>query len=129
VAGGILGGQSAREGGLRTFFLGIVLHFVVATCIATGYYLVTLVFPIVLRHAVPSGLVYGMIAYLGMNYIVIPLSALGPRTTSKRAWIFTVEIIGHAVLVGLPLALLARRSANLHAGRSDDVAAATPETV
>jgi hypothetical protein len=129
VAGGLLGRQSAIEGGLRTFFLGIVLHFLVATCIATVYYLVSLVFPLALRHAVPSGLVYGMIAYLGMNYIVIPLSALGPRTTSKRAWVFAVEIIGHAVLVGLPLALLARRSAKIHSSRSDNFGAATPETV
>jgi hypothetical protein len=129
VAAGVLGRQAAIEGGLRTFFLGIVLHFVVATCIATVYYLISLVLPLVLRYAVASGLLYGMVAYLGMNYIVVPLSAIGPRTTSKRAWIFAVEIIGHAFLVGLPLALLARRSATVHS-KSDDVSpAATPETV
>jgi uncharacterized membrane protein YagU involved in acid resistance len=125
VAAGILGRPAAIEGGLKTFFLGILLHFLVATCIATVYYLVSLVLPLVLRYPVPSGLIYGMIAYLGMNYIVIPLSAIGPRTTSKRAWIFAVEIIGHAFLVGLPLALLARRSARVHARKSDDVAPAT----
>ena len=125
VAAGILGRPAAIEGGLKTFFLGILLHFLVATCIATVYYLVSLVLPLVLRYPVPSGLIYGMIAYLGMNYIVIPLSAIGPRTTSKRAWIFAVEIIGHAFLVGLPLALLARRSARVHARKSNDVAPAT----
>ena len=118
VAGGVLGRQAAIEGGLRTFFLGILLHFAVATCIAAVYYLISLVSPFVLRYAVASGLIYGMIAYLGMNYIVIPLSALGPRTTTKRAWIFAVEIIGHALLVGLPLALLARRSAKTHTNTS-----------
>jgi uncharacterized membrane protein YagU involved in acid resistance len=130
VAAGVLGRPAAIEGGLRTFFLGIVLHFVVATCIATVYYLICLVLPFVLRYAVPSGLIYGMVAYLGMNYIVVPLSAIGPRTTSKRAWIFVVEIIGHALLVGLPLALLARRSAKTHTTRSDGVASSiSPETV
>jgi len=130
VAAGVLGRAAAVEGGVRTFFLGIVLHFLVATCIATVYYLVSLLLPLVLRYAVPSGLIYGMIAYLGMNYLVIPLSAIGPRTASKRAWIFAVEIIGHAFLVGLPLALLARRSARVHARKSDDVApTTTPETV
>ena len=130
VAAGVLGRPAAVEGGVRTFFLGIVLHFLVATCIATVYYLVSLLLPFVLRYAVASGLIYGMIAYLGMNYIVIPLSAIGPRTTCKRAWIFAVEIIGHAFLVGLPLALLARHSAIVHARRSDDVApTAAPETV
>jgi uncharacterized membrane protein YagU involved in acid resistance len=129
VAAGVLGRPAAIEGGLKTFFLGIVLHFVVATCIATVYYLVSLLLPLVLRYAVASGLIYGMIAYLGMNYLVIPLSAIGPRTTSKRAWIFAVEIIGHAILVGLPLALLARRSATVHSGKSGDVVpVTTPET-
>jgi uncharacterized membrane protein YagU involved in acid resistance len=129
VAAGVLGRPAAIEGGVRTFLLGILLHFVVATCIATVYYLVSLVLPLVLRYAVASGLIYGMIAYLGMNYVVVPLSAIGPRTTSKRAWIFAVEIIGHAFLVGLPLALLARRSSRVHAIKPDDVtAAATPET-
>lgn len=129
VAAGVLGRQAAIEGGLKTFFLGIILHFVVATCIATVYYLGSLVLPLVLRYAVASGLIYGMIAYLGMNYLVIPLSAIGPRTTSKRAWIFAVEIIGHAFLVGLPLALLARRSAKVHSSKSSDVVpVTTPET-
>jgi len=130
VAAGVLGRPAAIEGGVRTFFLGIVLHFLVATCIASVYYLISLLLPLVLRYAVASGLIYGMIAYLGMNYIVIPLSAIGPRTTSKRSWIVAVEIIGHAFLVGLPLALLARRSARVHARKADDVAPATdPETV
>jgi len=129
VAAGVLGRQAAVEGGLKTFFLGIVLHFFVATCIATVYYLISLVLPLVLRYAVASGLMYGMVAYLGMNYLVLPLSAIGRRTTSKPAWIFAVEIIGHAFLVGLPLALLARRSAKVHSRKSSDgVPATTPET-
>ena len=129
VAAGVLGRPAAIEGGLKTFFLGILLHFLVATCIATVYYLISLVLPLVVRYAVASGLIYGMIAYLGMNYLVIPLSAIGRRTTSKPAWIFAVEIIGHAFLVGLPLALLARRSAKVHSRKSGDVVSATtPET-
>jgi len=111
VAAGLLGRTAAIEGGVRTFVLGILLHFVVATCIATVYYLGSLVFSFVIRHPVVSGLLYGMIAYLGMNYVVVPLSAIGRRTTPKPLRIFLTEIIGHALLVGLPLGLLARRSA------------------
>jgi hypothetical protein len=68
VASGVLGRATAIEGGIRTFLLGILLHFVVATCIATVYYLATLILPVLLRHAVVSGLMYGMIAYLGMSH-------------------------------------------------------------
>jgi uncharacterized membrane protein YagU involved in acid resistance len=111
VAAGVLGRTAAYEGGIRTFLLGILLHFVVGTCIATVYFLASRVWPMLIRHPVVSGLIYGMIAYLGMNYIVVPLSAIGRRSAPLNIPIFLTEIIGHAFLVGLPLALLARRSA------------------
>lgn len=116
VAAGVLGRPAAIEGGVRSFLLGILLHFVVASCIATVYYLASRVLPVLIRHAVVSGLIYGMIAYLGMKYIVVPLSAIGQRGTLPRLPIFLTEIIGHAFLVGLPLALLARRSAKANRG-------------
>jgi len=111
VAAGLLGRTVAYEGGIRTFLLGVLLHFVVATCIATVYYLASRVLPVLIRHPVVSGLLYGMLAYLGMNYVIIPLSAIGRRSAPLQIRIFLTEIIGHAFLVGLPLGLLARRSA------------------
>src|SRR5882672_10855821 len=107
VAAGLLGRTAALAGGIRTFLLGILLHFVVATCIATVYYLASRVLPVLIRHAVISGLIYGMIAYLGMNYVVIPLSAIRRSPGPLQIPIFLTEIIGHAFLVGLPLGLLA----------------------
>ena len=112
VAAGVLGRPRATAGGLPTFLLGIVLHFVVATCIATVYYLATLVLPVLIRQPVVSGLIYGVVAYFGMKYIVLPLSAIGQRGTLPRLPILLTELVGHAVLVGLPVALLARRSAS-----------------
>ena len=55
VAAGVLGRPRSYAGGVRTFLLGIVLHFVVATCIATVYYLATLVLPVLIRHPIVSG--------------------------------------------------------------------------
>lgn len=111
VAAGLLGRTPAYEGGTKTFLLGILLHFLVASCIAAVYYAASLIFRILLRHPVISGLIYGMIAYLGMNYVVIPLSAIRRSPGPLRLPIFLTEIIGHALLVGLPIALLAHRSA------------------
>ena len=111
VAAGVLGSTTARAGGVKTFLLGIVLHFVVATCIAAVYFLAARLLPILIRYAVPSGLIYGMVAYFGMKYMVLPLSAIGQRGTIPPLPIFLTELIGHAVLVGLPLGLLVRRSA------------------
>jgi hypothetical protein len=122
VAAGLLGRAAAFDGGVKTFLLGIVLHFIVATCIAAVYFGASWIFPALLRHAVVSGLIYGMIAYLGMNYLVVPLSAIRRSPGPIRLPIFLTEIIGHAFLVGLPLALLARRSA----GRNSNYAGSAP---
>src|SRR6266508_4482116 len=108
VAAGLLG-RASYDGGVSTFLFGLLLHFVVATCIAAVYYAASLKLPVLIRHAVASGLIYGLIAYLVMNYVVIPLSRIGLRPTSLR--VFVPAFIAHAFLVGLPIALVARRSA------------------
>ncbi|HET6671305.1 MAG TPA: hypothetical protein VFH15_13835 [Pyrinomonadaceae bacterium] len=112
VAAGVIGRTAATEGGMRTFLLGIVLHFIVATCIATVYYLASLLLPVLIRYAVLSGLTYGIMAYFGMKYIVLPLSAIGQSGRLPRLPILLTEVVGHALLVGLPIALLTRRSAS-----------------
>ena len=111
VAAGVIGRTSATEGGVRTFLLGILLHFIVATCITTVYYLAALILPVLIRQSVVSGLTYGIIAYFGMKYVVLPLSAIGQRGRLPRLPIMLTEIVGHALLVGLPIALLTRQSA------------------
>jgi hypothetical protein len=111
VASGVLG-KAAFEGGIKTFLLGLLLHFVVASCIAAVYYLASLKLPVLIHRAVMCGLIYGMLAYLGMNYVIIPLSAARSGAFSLR--LFLPAFIGHALLVGLPIALLARRSAKAH---------------
>lgn len=129
VAAGVLGRPRAYAGGVRAFFLGIILHFVVATCIATVYYLATLVLPVLIRHPVVSGLIYGMVAYFGMKFIVLPLSAIGQRGSLPRLTVLITELIGHAVLVGLPVALLARRSARSIDKNSSSSGSAEPHAV
>lgn len=108
VASGLLG-KASYEGGISTFLFGILLHFVVASCIAAVYYMASLKLPMLIAHAVVCGLIYGMIAYLGMNYVVIPLSAASSGRFSLHT--FLPAFIGHALLVGLPIGLIARRSA------------------
>jgi hypothetical protein len=108
VAAGLLG-KASFEGGDKTFLLGILLHFVVASCIAAVYYLASLKLPVLIKHAVPCGLIYGMLAYSVMNYVVIPLSAATAGRFALRT--FLPAFIGHALLVGLPVALIARWSA------------------
>ena len=129
VAAGVLGRPRAYAGGVRTFFVGIILHFVVATCIATVYYLATLVLPVLIRHPVVSGLIYGVVAYFGMKFIILPISAIGQRGQIPRWPILITEMIGHAFLVGLPVALVARKSAGAIDRDPSDTGPGEPEAV
>jgi hypothetical protein len=110
VAAGLLGREASREGGWKTAALGIFLHFVVAFGVATVYYFAARSFPVLIRHPVISGLVYGVLANFVMQYVVIPLSAIG-ATSAFSLWPFVNSVVGHALLVGLPVALIAAWSA------------------
>lgn len=107
VASGLLG-RASFDGGLKTAALGLLIHFLIAFILATIYYGASLYFPVLVRRAVLWGLLYGVAVYFVMRYIVTPLSAAPPLTFSVASLLNGV--IGHALLVGLPIALVARRS-------------------
>ncbi len=109
-ASGLLGREAARAGGWNTALLGIFLHFMTAICIATVYYLVSRYLADIKRPFI-FGLLYGAVANLVMQNVVIPLSAIGPRTTLEPFGSVLNSFIGHALLVGLPVALIAAWSA------------------
>jgi len=109
-ASGLLGREASRAGGVNTALLGIFLHFCVAFCIAIGYFLASR-YLVNVRKPVIVGLLYGVVGNLVMQNVVIPLSAIGPRTTVEPFGSVLNSFIGHAVLVGLPVAMIAAWSA------------------
>ncbi|HEY8994334.1 MAG TPA: hypothetical protein VIM71_06725 [Lacunisphaera sp.] len=107
VAGGLIGREAARGGGVPTFLLGTLLHFLIATGWAALFWAASRRFPVLVRQAVSAGLGYGFIVYYGMNCIVLPLSAL-----HTKAWpppFAPGPVVAHIFLVGLPIALLAKK--------------------
>jgi hypothetical protein len=58
--------------------------------------------------AVLFGLLYGTAVYFFMNYLVLSLSAVAQAPFHPG--LFLNGVIGHALLVGLPIALCARRT-------------------
>ncbi|AOS44737.1 hypothetical protein Verru16b_01805 [Lacunisphaera limnophila] len=109
VAGGLIGLKAARTGGGSTFALGTGLHFLIAGLWAALFWGLARRWPVWLRHPVPAGLVYGLVVYLGMNCVVLPLSALAVplRLPPLLSW----PAAAHLFLIGLPIALAARRAA------------------
>lgn len=107
VAAGLLG-RASFEGGAATAALGLALHFLIATSMSVAFYLVARRWPLLRRRPVPCGAVYGLILYGVMNYIVVPLSAAGPGSKDPL-WI-ALSIAVHVLLIGIPIALFARRA-------------------
>jgi uncharacterized membrane protein YagU involved in acid resistance len=107
VASGLLG-KAAFEGGAPTAALGLALHYFIAISMGFTYYLVAQRWAFLRERAVAAGVAYGVLLYLIMNYIVVPLSRAGP-SAKDPVWI-GLSVLVHAFLIGLPLALFSRRA-------------------
>lgn len=106
VASGVLGAAS-RESGIPGAMLGLGLHFAIALGVAAVFWFASAWWRALRRHAVASGLLYGVVVYFVMNWLVVPLSAAPSRGYPPK--ILWPELLGHMVLVGLPVALAAAR--------------------
>ena len=109
IASGLLGRESAVAGGTATGMFGLLLHFVLATIIAAIYYVAARNIRLLVDRAVPFGIVYGLVTYGVMNYVVMPLSAIGAVGDGGPAYIRITGILVHMFLIGLPIALLTRK--------------------
>ena len=106
IAAGLLGPR-ALQGGLPTALLGLLCHFFIAFCAAAVYFTASRWVYFLLRHAVLSGILYGVTVYFFMNRIVVPLSAARKYPFSFRMMVIGVVI--HIFCVGLPIAITVRR--------------------
>jgi hypothetical protein len=110
VASGLLGRDAALAGGVATGLLGLALHFVMVIIMAAAYYVAAKRVPLLVKHAVPCGIAYGLGLYLVMNYVVLPLSAIGRHGGNGPLSVVIPEILVHMFGVGLIIALFTRRA-------------------
>jgi hypothetical protein len=109
IASGLLG-ASAQNGGPAVAALGFLCHFVIAFSAATVFYMASRWIRFLTAHAVISGIIYGPAVYFFMQYIVLPLSAIGRNPFSLKFMVIGVVI--HIFCVGLPISLAVRRFSN-----------------
>lgn len=106
VASGWLG-DDAFASGSSGAALGLVSHYAILVVAAALYVVASRRLPRLRTHAVSAGLAYGVLVYLFMNFVVLPLSAF-PFDLTYTAARLLEGFVSHAVLVGLPIALAAR---------------------
>lgn len=105
IASGALG-ESAFKGGLPTAAAGAFFHFLIAIVAAAVYCLASTRIRALHAAWVPCGLAYGVWVWVFMNLLVLPLSKVAPSPFNLAMTINGV--VGHAVLVGLPIAYFSR---------------------
>lgn len=107
VAAGLLG-KASFGGGALTAALGLALHFLIAVVMSATYYVAARAWPLLWQRPLACGVLYGIVLYVVMNYVVVPLSAASPGSKDPL-WI-ALSIAVHALLVGVPIAFLTRRA-------------------
>ena len=53
--------------------LGLLVHFTLMAIMATGYVLAARRFPDMLQSPIKWGVIYGLVTYVAMNWVVVPL--------------------------------------------------------
>jgi hypothetical protein len=105
VAAGLVG-REAINGGLATAGLGLAIHFFIAFVVATVFYGASRKLVFLTRHAVISGLMYGVVVYGFMYWIVMPRAYPVVHPSLSRD---LTAVCVHMFLIGLPIALIVRR--------------------
>ena len=101
-------GDRALSGPIGWAAAGLAVHFAIMAVIAAIYLTAARRMPALDRNAVAAGLIYGLLVWGVMYWIVKPLrwpDAPLPHT----AWGIGNALFSHCLLVGLPIALIARR--------------------
>ena len=104
VARGLYG-QDAFTGGVRTAIIGLALHFFIAFCVVATYYAVSRRVTALRTHPFIAGAIYGVLVYLFMNFVVLPLSAVGPPKFTTVG--VANQLFAHLFCIGIPAALFA----------------------
>ena len=108
VAAGLLG-EASFSGAGAAAALGLALHYFIATSMSVTYCLVSQRWTALRQKPWLYGAAYGLLLYIIMNYVVVPLSAARSGSTDPL-WVWC-SVAVHMLLIGVPIALFARRAA------------------
>ncbi len=107
IASGLLG-KDSFTGGAATATFGVIAHFTIAFIWTIIFYAASRKIKFLTAQPIISGVLYGILVYVLMYFVIVPLSAAPfqmPRTPDSIA----LNVFIHIVCVGLPIALVVRR--------------------
>jgi hypothetical protein len=108
IASGLLGIHSFQMG-WTSVGLGVAIHYTIALTWTAIFYIVATRFIALTRRPVLSGLIYGVVVYIVMNFLVLPLTAVPPRPAAMTLVNRINAVLALMFCIGLPIALLVKR--------------------
>lgn len=119
---GIASGPFGRwpfDHGLAGTLTGLAVHFCIMAVMVTAFATAARRAPLLVERPVAWGAAYGVLLYLFMYWIVIPLR-WPPDSIVVTARAILVPIAIHVVLVGIPIGLIVAHFARRHAAAWGD---------
>ena len=98
----------ASDWGAAGSVLGLAVHFTLMAIMVAVFVIAARQIPALTDSPWLWGLVYGLITYVAMNLIVVPLRF--PAAWPPKALSVGTQLFAHILLVGWPTAFIARRS-------------------
>ena len=105
IASGVFGSTAFQEGLLYSM-IGLGLHYIIALGWTVFFFLTYPRIPLLSKNAILTGIGYGIVVWMGMNFVVLPLSnipTLGPMSVKGVLTGASVLI----VCIGFPLSFIA----------------------
>lgn len=87
--------------------IGLAVHYVLMAIMVTFYVLASNQLPALKRQPILWGVLYGLATYVVMNLVVLPLRFGSPLPPPLIG--IVTQLFCHIVLVGIPIALVARK--------------------
>lgn len=106
VASGLVG-PAAMQGGIGMAWLGLLIHFALTTIMAAVFMYAAMKKNVLTAHAWLTGGIYGVITWIVMVYIAVPLSAVGGWKL-PTGWNIASGLLAHIFYVGVPIAHITR---------------------
>jgi hypothetical protein len=107
IASGAFGSKDAFAGGYGMALWGLMFHYLIAYSWTTLFFLIYPKIKILSRSRVLAGLGYGVVVWIVMNKIVVPMSLINQRPFDLVSAAKQMAIL--MVMIGLPVSFLAHR--------------------
>jgi len=109
IASGVFS-RAAFEGGTEMIVSGVIFHYLIAILFTTAFYRLYPLFNTVFKNKYIVAIVFGALAWVVMNIVVIPLSKIGPHPIKIQDVI--TGLFALILCLGLPVATVADKQNN-----------------